>query len=121
MYKVLGVKPLPVEGESAVGALRRVSVLAKLPVSSLKAAFQATSLCIHPDKCQHPSANKAQQWANAAWTQLSNPVARAAHDSYQRGELEKAIETERKAQGYWPQTSSSSTLRNSSYDGFCLP
>ena len=48
---------------------------------ALKAAYRATCLIIHPDKCTDPSANKAQVMVNAAMTTLESAFARSSYNT----------------------------------------
>jgi DnaJ-class molecular chaperone len=92
LYAALGVAPLPQQGDSAVDALRRCTVLKDLPVASIKSAYVSMSLACHPDKCKHEKATDAQTAVNKAWEVLRVSASRTAYDSSFRAMIQRENE-----------------------------
>ena len=96
-YQVLGVYPEGYNGKAATAeeAIREFRVVSSLPVSSIKSAYRATSLYVHPDKCKHDMAGEAQVKVNNSWDVLSVPTARAEFHQKYRMKLRTAQEQEK--------------------------
>jgi hypothetical protein len=96
LYAALGVAPLPQQGDSAVDALRRCTVLKDLPVASIKSAYVSVSLACHPDKCKHEKATDAQIAVNKAWEVLRVSASRTAYDSSFRAMIQRENEAKQR-------------------------
>eukprot|EP00435_Cladocopium_sp_Y103_P075265 s374_g55.t1 len=92
LYAALGVAPLPKQGDSAVDALRRCTVLRDLPHASIKSAYVSVSLACHPDKCKHEKATDAQTAVNKAWEILRDSASRATYDASFRAMIQRENE-----------------------------
>lgn len=77
----MGVEPLPAPDEKPDQKVRRLSVLASLPSSTLKAAFASTSKAVHPDKNPNSEACQAMQKVNQAWQILRDEKTRKVVDA----------------------------------------
>ena len=69
-YQVLGAYPDGGAPGNAAYYTARFLVVKAMPMQSLKAAYMATCLATHPDKCDHPRASEAQAHVNRAWDVL---------------------------------------------------